>query len=511
MGNAARLRSLWGNLEPKGQLTLVGSGLLVVVVFFFLFNYASKPSYTAVASGVDPAESGDIAAALDSAGIGYELRNGGTEVAVKSGDEAKARIALADANLGNGNHVGFELFDKKSLGATDFQQQVDYQRALEGEIARTIEEIDGVRTAQLQLVLPEETLFLDEGSKATAAVLLNTSGNLDASAVSGIAHLVSSAVKGLDTQDVTITDATGQLMWPTGDGTGVVSAASKLKAEQVHDAQLSSQVNSVLAQTLGPGKAMVRVKSDLNLDQTTVDKVTYAKKGTALTRKTEKETLDNQGAAGGGAAGTASNIPTYAGQAAAGGGQSTYNRETENVDFGVNKEVQSTTVAPGTVNRLDVALMVDESVPAEQVAMLKNTVASMVGLDANRGDTISTTQVAFAAPEVAEEPAPGPMAALQNPFAFVKWVVLGIGTLLFLFLVRRGLKKREGELVAVEPTWLREIERAMPLAELEAGPAMAALSPADERGRAMRDQLDEIVKNKPEQLAAQVNQWMKEG
>src|SRR5438132_7804658 len=116
MPSATKIRSLWGNLEPRGQLTLVGSGLLVVVVFFFLFHYASKPSYTTIASGVDPAQTGSITKALDSAGIAYQLGAGGTAVAVVSADEARARIALANAHVGGGGHVGFEIFDKKILG-----------------------------------------------------------------------------------------------------------------------------------------------------------------------------------------------------------------------------------------------------------------------------------------------------------------------------------------------------------------------------------------------------------
>src|SRR5215510_1556283 len=179
--NLSRLKDTWSGLEPRGQFALVGSALAVLVTMVLLFHIASKPSYTTLASGLDPSSTGQATKALDGAGVSYKVAGGGTEIQVKDGQESQARIALAEKGVLNGGHVGFELFDKKNLGATDFQNQVDYQRALEGEIARTIEQIQGVGTADVQLVLPQESLFADQQTKATAAVLLTGGSGLDAS------------------------------------------------------------------------------------------------------------------------------------------------------------------------------------------------------------------------------------------------------------------------------------------------------------------------------------------
>src|SRR5919204_3105749 len=191
---ASALRDVWRNLGPKGQLGVAASGLLVLVTMFFLYRTAAKPSYTPLLTGLDPSESARIGDALNSGGVRWKLANGGTEVDVGKGEESKARVALAKKGLPDGGHVGFELFDKQSFGTTDFQQQVDYQRALEGEVARTIEQIDGVSSADVQLVMPQDSLFADSSPKASAAVLITTSG-LDNSTVRGIAHLVASSVK----------------------------------------------------------------------------------------------------------------------------------------------------------------------------------------------------------------------------------------------------------------------------------------------------------------------------
>jgi flagellar M-ring protein FliF len=505
-----RFRDIWRSLEPRGQLTIVGAALAVIVLAFILFRVASKPSYTALATGLDPADASQVANALASAGIGYRLANGGTEVDVVQGKESQARVALAAKGLPRGGHVGFEIFDKQSLGVTDFQQQVNFQRALEGEVARTIEGIDGISSAQVQLVLPQDDLFASQGSKASAAVLIDAPAGADASTVRGIAHLVASSVKGLDPKDVTITDSTGNLLWPTSDAGGV-GPSTKLEAEQQYSAQLTGLVNAMLTRTLGPDKADARVHATLNVDQTTQDSVTYANKGTPLSTDKTQETLKSNGSAPAGPAGTASNVPGYA-AATSSSGSSNYRSTKESTQFGVDKTVTHTIVAPGQVQKVDVAVLFDKTVPADQVVALKNAVAAMVGLDPTRGDTISTEQIQFAKQEETKPAAKGGVASvLANPLGLLKYVVLGVGSIVFLVLMRRALRRREGEGVAPEPTWLRQIEGAVPVAQL--GPGHAAPRQVDEkalRREAVRAEVEEIVRKEPDRVAAQVGQWLRE-
>lgn len=510
MRDAIRPRDFWRSLEPKGQLMLVVSALLVVGTLFFLFQYASKPSYVTVAAGIEPADATKAASALDSAGVTYRIESGGTQISVLDGEQDRARTALAGAGLAGSSHVGFELFDKGSLGATDFQQKVDYQRALEGEIARTIEQIDGVGTAQVQLVLPEESLFLDDAPKASAAVLLSGGSGLDLSAIRGIAHLVASSVKGLNSENVTITDDSGSLVWPQGSGSGD-GATMKLAAEQQYAANLTAQINAMLLQTLGPNKAIARVHADLSVDQQTVDQVKYAKKGTPLTTTSESEKLKSTGSTNGGPAGTTANVPTYAG-GVTGGGTSNYTNKKSSTDFGVDKTVTRTVIAPGKVNRLDVALVVDKDVPADQVKALEDAVRGVAGVLPARGDTFAVSAIDFA--KVAEPKAApsGPAAVLSNPFALLKPIGIGLAAIVFLFLMRKSLKRREGDPIAPEPTWLREIERAIPIGEL--GPGRLELEarrdPEQERRDQMKAQLEEMVRRQPDVVASQVSSWVRD-
>src|SRR5215211_5241033 len=226
-------KTLLANTTPKGRAVLGASAVGLLILMVVMFKVASAPSYATMLTGLDPAETGKITAALDEKGVAYELRNNGTALAVVKGSVPQARIALAEKGLPGKGQPGFELFDKQKLGASDFQQKVTYQRALVGQIASTIGQVQGVAGAQVSLVLPEHQLFSEEQSPATAAVLLSgSSTGLDPSAVRGLASLVSSSVKGLKPQNVSITDAAGTLLWPSSEsGDGTSGGVNKLTAQ----------------------------------------------------------------------------------------------------------------------------------------------------------------------------------------------------------------------------------------------------------------------------------------
>jgi flagellar M-ring protein FliF len=508
----SRLRDVWRHLGAREQLTLVIAGLLVLVTIFGLYRYSGHASYSTLVSDVDATTAEQATKDLQNAGITYKLQAGGTAIAVKDSDAAAARLALARDGGLPGGHVGFEIFDKKNLGATDFQQKVDYQRALEGEVARTIEQIDGVQNADVQLVLPEDSLFADSSPKASAAVLVTTSG-LDGATVRAIAHLVASSVKGLSPDMVTITDSSGTLLWPTSGSGDTLTAESKLQAEQLYDNQLASQINALLTTTLGANKAQSRVHADLSLDQTDVATVTYGKNGVPLQSQTDTETLGSKGQASSSTpakSSATSKVPTYAAGSSANGGSSNYSHKTDSTTYGVDKTVKRTTFAPGQVTKLDVALLVDSSVPASEMTSLKSAVASMAGVDPKRGDTLAVSRVSFAKP-VTPKAKTSPLAALPVPISALKKALIVLAGLIFLFLMMRGLKKRESEGIAPEPTWLREVETSWPLRELEAAPTMRIeVDPDSQRRAVLRGELEEITRNQPDQIAAQVSQWMQD-
>jgi flagellar M-ring protein FliF len=499
-------------LPAKTKATLAVSAVAILGITFLMLKIATAPAYSTIASGLDPAQTGKITAALDEQGIAYEIQNNGTALAVQKASMPQARIALASQGVeatGGGTQPGYELLDESKLGASQFQQQVTYQRALEGEVARSLKGVQGVSNPNVQIVMPQDDLFQDEATPATASVMLgNSADTLAPGAVRGMAQTVASSVKGLKSENVTITDSTGAILWPSDEAGGATGGSSKQAAETRFARQKEAAINAMLASTLGPNKAKVTVNADLNVDQQSEEKLTYGANGTPLTETIEEETMEGAGAANaGGQAGTGRNVPTYSnrnGNGNNGGGN--YENRKETRSLGVNKTITKTQKAPGTVNKLNVALLVDQSVPAEVFNSLEQTVGTAAGLDTTRGDTITATQMAFAK---APEPKAGPVpATLLGP---LKWVGLGLAALLFLFFMTRGMKKREDE--NMTPAWLTEIEEPVSLAALESGFTLEEASTKMLPPRApdaSLSQLDQLMEREPERVAAQVKAWMAE-
>ena len=231
-------------MSPKGWAMIGGSAAVAILFIYMLMQFASAPSYSTLMTGLDPAQTGKMTTTLSTAGIAYQLQNNGTALAVVSSQTAQARVALATAGvLGAQAQPGFSLFDKQALGSSNFQQQITYQRALEGQLATTIESVDGVSSAQVQLVLPstQSQLFADNSTPVTAAVELAGSNSLEASAVRGIAQLVSSSVPGLALDKVTVTDGSGALLWPSSDTAGSGGLPASQAANERYDAAMAAQ------------------------------------------------------------------------------------------------------------------------------------------------------------------------------------------------------------------------------------------------------------------------------
>ncbi len=505
------VKQLATRLTPRGWIIL-GAGAVAGILFIYLFvHMVSKPSYSTLATGLEPAQTGKMTSALDQQGIGYELQNNGTALAVQSNETAQARVALAGAGLLGNTHPGFELFNKSSLGESQFQQQVTYQRALQGQLEQTIDNIQGVSGAQVELVLPnpQNQLFGESQSASSAAVLLSGSSSLSSTSVRGIAQLVASSVPGLQLQKVTITDGTGQLLWPAQNGEAGGGTSGKQAAEERYNDGMEASIDEMLAQTLGPGKAVVQVYANLNTNQTTQESLTYGKAGVPLQQSKNLETLTGSGG-GAGATGTA-NIPAYAQTGAS--GKSNYKHEVTGSSLGVDKTVIHSTVAPGGVESEHVSVLLDHSVPAASVPAIKEAVTNAAGLQPKRGDTISVAQMTFA-----KSTTPAAAGASSGMLGYAKYALIGIASAIFLFFTTRALRRREQEGIDNQPPWLRELELPVRLSELEreVPPRPAAETPtlvaaaANGAGAPIRRQVEQLAESNPDRVAQQLRSWMQE-
>ncbi len=511
---------LASRITPRGWL--IGGGFAVgAILFIYIFLHTiSAPSYSTLASGLEPAQTGKMTSALSAKGINYQLQNNGTAIAVQANQSAEARVALAGADLLGNTQPDFKLFEKQSLGESNFQQQVTYQRALQGQLAETIDSVQGVSGAQVTLVLPssQNQVFGEAGGASSAAVLLSGTTSLDPASVRGIAQLVSSSVPGLTLSKVTITDASGQLLWPQSSGAGGSGTTGVQEAEQHYDQNMAASIDAMLAQTLGLGKAQVLVYANMNVNQTTQESLTYGKAGVPLQQSKELETLTGTGTGTGGTTGTA-NLTAAAGAA---GGKSNYKHETTTSSLGVSKTVTHSTIAPGVVESQHVSVLLDHSVPAASLPAIREAISNAAGIQAKRGDTISIGQVAF--PKAVSAAA----SSTSSITGYAKYVLLGLAGVVFLFLTTKSLRRREEETIG-EPVWLRELEAPMRLSELERessprpSPAMAGVGPSGSNGSTngngnghgsddpIRRQVEQMADNDPDRVAQQLRTWMQDG
>jgi flagellar M-ring protein FliF len=510
-------RDIASKLSTKGWITLGVAALVGVLFIYLLMTLASSPSYATLVAGQSPAQTEKITAALSTGGIAYQLSNNGTGVMVNPSEVGKARDLLDGQGLLAGSSGSLSSYlGSTSLGESQFQQQEQTTSALEQQLDQTIEGMVGINLAEVQLAVPNQAdnLFTGSNTQPTASVLLNTSSTLNPSTVKAIAGIVAGDVTGLSQSKITITDQNGDVLWPSSSNTNLGSSlTAKQSAENAYDAQLGDKVDAALAATLGPGMALVNVNADLDANQESLASVAYNKKETPASTATSQETLKGTGTTPSSptAGNTATNLSTYA---ATSGGNSNYNNKTNTTAYNDSHTISHTTVAPGAINRQSVSVLVNsKKVPASELKTIKSTVEAAVGYNAKRGDTISVGSLPFAkisAPAVTSSSTTGGM------IGKVKYVLVGVGALAFLFLMSRMLRKRESEQFGGTPTWLRELEQPRSLAEIEAQTQMVDLEGPSVVARlrppvnVAKQQVEELVDRDPERVASQIRQWMTE-
>ena len=509
-------RDIASKLSTRGWITIGAAAIVGILFIYILMSMASSPSYTTLVAGQSPAQTEKITTALSTAGIAYQLSNSGTGVQVEPGSVGQARDVLGGQGLLGGSSSTLENdLGSTSLGESSFQQQEQMTSALEQQLEQTIEGMNGINGSAVQLAIPNQTdnLFTGSNTQATASVLLNTTGTLGSGEVKSIAGLVSGDVTGLSQSKITITDQNGDVLWPTSTTTLGNSLTAKQSAENAYDTQESDKVDAALAATLGEGVALVNISADLNANQQSIASVTYGKKPIPSSANLTNETLTGAGTAPNGAAGTTATNQASGSYAQTTGGNSNYKNKTSNTNYLDDKTISHSTIAPGAINRQSISVMLNsKKVSASELKTIKSVVENAVGFNAKRGDTIAVASLPFAkiaAPAAASSATGGMMGD-------VKYVLVGLGALGFLFFMSRMLRKRETEQFAGQPTWLRELEGPRSLSEIEAQSQMVDLEPPTMVARlrppvnVAKQQVEELVDRDPERVAQQIRQWMTE-
>ncbi len=460
-----RVRSDFASFSVPQYAALGLVALAVVILGLWFVNWSTATTWEVVASGLTPEQAGEVADQLGSAGIDHRLANGGSAVEVPSGTGDEARVALGDLATTAGGVEGYELLDEQGFMISSFRQRIDYQRAVEGELTRTILSMDDVTSAAVHLAIPEERLFADDQELTRASVVIG--GQVTQSTVASIANVVASSVPGLDAANVTVADTSGRIL-SGGNDTGF-SRDQQLQMQEVYEAQLELAAESMLSVALGPGRAVVRVTADLDFDELESEVVTYATEEQVTLREQrldEAFTGDNSVPLG--TLGTAEDV-TDAGELAGESG-SAYLRQEVNSEFGVPTTRTVSRQAPGEVQRISVAVIVDDTLdPAPDPVQLEPLIAAAVGIDPDRGDSIVVQSMAFdELPDPAEAgdiaAAPPPGGGLEPILGHARTGAAVVGMILALLFLRKGLKTllpaQVREPVEIDPATMAELTSA---------------------------------------------------
>jgi len=371
-------------------IAIVGVALLVMGAIA-LGAWLTKPQMSPLFTGLSAGDASAVVEQLKSAGVGYELTEGGATILVPDDQVYAQRLAAASAGLPGDTSEGYTLLDDMGVTASEFQQSVTYKRAIEGELAGTIGAMEGISTASVQLAIPEESVFVSERQSPTASVFVKTrnGSTLSDEKIEAIVHLTSAAVPGMTPEDVAVTDQDGRVL--SAVGTGLTGSSSKQATE--HEAKVAASVSKMLETIVGPGNATVTVSADVaNSTSERMDETYSAPEGELSASEETKTETYNGGQAGGTGVLGPDNIavPNNA------DGTGAYEFEETSRNNAVNKSTEKTITPAGEVTRQTVSIALNRgTVTGVTANQIESLVASAAGIDVERGDEIAVEFVEF--------------------------------------------------------------------------------------------------------------------
>ena len=481
-----QLTRIWNSLSITQRISVIVVPLLVCASAWGLVKWKHENDFRTLYSSLAAEDAAAVTQKLREAAIEFRLDETGSAVLVPSANLAEARLALAGAGLPRTGRIGFELFDRVNLGASDFTEQVNYRRALEGELERTVATLSEVDQARIHITFAKESVFLDsrQPSKATVVLRLKRSPQISASNVTAIANLIASAVDGLVPESVAIVDSSGRLLNRprASDGEGRVAEAN-LDYRRQMETDLLTKINMAVEPLVGAGKFRAAINVDCDFTSAEQNEESYdSSKSTILTSQiTEESTASGLS---GGTPGTASNLPQPPPRAA--GASSGVMRKTESVSYQPGRTVRRTVLPKGSVRKITTSVLVDQTLrwegagpkakkvlvpaPPEVMKGIHDVIAGITGFSQERGDQITVETLPFESTVDAEPPALPPTSSKQKPvFDFRQPLFLGGAALVLVLvlalaflLLRRPSRKAMIAAENMAPASLPEGEMGLP-------------------------------------------------
>src|SRR4051812_45947914 len=364
---ASSLLTLWSQLGLNQRVSLAVAAVAVIGGMIAVVLWSRRPDFQLLYARMGDKDSAAVISYLQAQNIPHQITGGGSNVSVPADRVYKIRMDLASKGLPSGDGVGFEIFDKGQFGLSDFVQRTNYLRAVQGELARTITQLHGVRAARVMIVQPENRLLLTEqGVKSTASVFVDVGGGrLETEQVNAIRHLVANAVQGLAPDQVAVVDNRGRtLSEELKQDPTLGSASSQMRYRQQVEDYLSKKVETMLATVIGPGNAVVRVSAEIETEATTLSAEKWNPEGQDVRSQTQTEDVNNtsESRAAGGATGVSANVPEKSSgppaDAARPVSTSEQNRKTRTTTYEIDRTTTNPTRNPGTVKNVTAAVFV---------------------------------------------------------------------------------------------------------------------------------------------------------
>lgn len=458
-------------LPPARRMMLLASAVGSAGFFAWISLGLNQDEYRLLYRGFEAEEAAQIVEVLKSEKVPYRLEEAGEAIFVPAALVYEARLRVAGEGLPRGGSPGLELFDEPGFGVSDFVNQVNYQRALQGELARSIEQLAGVERARVQIATSQRSGFVAARAQkpsASVVVSLQAGVELDPRQVRGIVHLVASSVQGLSTEQVTLVDQRGHMLAPDPGGSlGPGAPAGALAHQERMERDLAERIESILERTVGPGAVVARVRADLDWTQTESTEERFDPDSqVARSEQISSESSTDGSASPGGVPGIASNAP---GGRRGGAGASSRSdaRSTETINYEISKTVSRTVAPLGTLQRLDVAVLIDSSSTAAgedgwddgALQEFEDLAKHAIGFSGERGDQIAVRTAPFHAIELGEEET-SPFSPELLLLASMALRFLGVLVALVLFarLVVKPLVGRLAAAPAMTPMRARDLE-----------------------------------------------------
>ncbi len=460
------------------KMSLIGVGLVSILLFAAIIMQSRVADYSLLFANLPSRDAAMVVEWLKDRKILYRLEDGGKDIMIPADRVYEARLELAGAGLAEGG-VGFEIFDRQSFGLTDFAQKVNYRRALQGELMRTISSLAPVETARVHLALPEKRLFRDQQKSATASIIvkLHSGRQLKDSQLQGIVYLVAGSVEGLESENVTVVDASGKVLSRSrGEVLAGPMTPGMLEYQQTVERRLEDRAQSLLDRALGAGNSMVRVTAEINFDQRErVEQLVDPNGAVVVSEQTSNERGATESAAG--IPGVASNLqPTQTNTTTTPASQAQ-----ETINYEMSRITSKLVESVGSLKALSVSVLVaDKMTPgaegakptptpreASELQEIERMVRSALGLNDSRGDVLTVVSMPFETSFIDEPlPAPSPISRIYTYMPLIKYGLLSIAALMaYLLFLRPLLKTMRGAAEQAEPMkTVQELE-----AELQSG------------------------------------------